>query len=100
MVHSYTGDSLLADVSYDAFLSSEASTTATHDYEIMIWLSALGGAEPIGYGNPVVSVTIGDYTWDLYQGTNTWTVFSFVAQSEITDRSNNIANYIRLCPNA
>lgn len=98
MIHSYTGDSLLADVSYDAFLFSEASTTGAHDYEIMIWLSALGGAEPIGYGTPIASPTIGDYTWDLYEGTNTegtntWTVFSFVAPSEITDFAGDINDF-------
>lgn len=92
MIHSYTGNSLLADVSYDAFLYSEATTTGAHDYEIMIWLSALGGAEPIGYGSSVTSVVIGDYTWDLYEGTNTegsntWTVFSFVAPTEIKNFS-------------
>ena len=45
---SYTGNDLVADVSYDAFLSTTDSTTATHEYEIMIWLAAYGGIEPIG----------------------------------------------------
>ncbi|KAJ5313454.1 Mss4-like protein [Penicillium atrosanguineum] len=32
-----------------SFFSSEASTTGSHDYEIMIWLASYGGATPIGY---------------------------------------------------
>lgn len=43
---SYTGDSIVADVSYDLFTNSDASTT-NEEYEIMIWLAALGGAGTI-----------------------------------------------------
>ncbi|KAJ5127860.1 xyloglucan-specific endo-beta-1-4-glucanase A [Penicillium atrosanguineum] len=32
-----------------SFFSSEASTTGSHDYEIMIWLASYSGATPIGY---------------------------------------------------
>jgi hypothetical protein len=39
---SYTGDSLVADVSYDLFTSSSAG--GSNEYEIMVWLAALGGA--------------------------------------------------------
>jgi xyloglucan-specific endo-beta-1,4-glucanase len=59
----------------------------------MIWLAALGGAEPIGYGTPVASPTIDGVTWNLYEGPNTWTVFSFVATSEITDFSGDVMNF-------
>jgi xyloglucan-specific endo-beta-1,4-glucanase len=40
---SYTGSDLVADVSYDLFTSSAASTS-NEEYEIMVWLAALGGA--------------------------------------------------------
>jgi xyloglucan-specific endo-beta-1,4-glucanase len=90
---SYSGDSIVADVSYDAFISSSDSTSAAHNYEVMIWLAALGGAEPIGYGTPVASPTIDGVTWNLYEGPNTWTVFSFVATSEITDFSGDVMNF-------
>lgn len=59
----------------------------------MIWLAALGGAEPIGHGTPIASPSIGGVTWNLYKGTNTWTVFSFVATSKQTDFSGNILNF-------
>jgi xyloglucan-specific endo-beta-1,4-glucanase len=39
---SYTGDSIVADVSYDLFTSSTAD--GSNEYEIMVWLAALGGA--------------------------------------------------------
>jgi xyloglucan-specific endo-beta-1,4-glucanase len=42
---SYTGSDLVADVSYDMFTSSSAG--GSNEYEIMIWLAALGGAGPI-----------------------------------------------------
>lgn len=90
---SYSGDSIVADVSYDAFISSSDSTSAAHNYEVMIWLAALGGAEPIGYGTPVASPTIDGVTWNLYEGPNTWTVFSFVATSEVTDFSGDVMNF-------
>lgn len=59
----------------------------------MIWLAAIGGAEPIGYGSAIASPTIDGVTWNLYKGTNTWTVFSFVASSEQTDFSGNIMSF-------
>lgn len=40
---SYSGDSIVADVSYDLFTNSDASTT-NEDYEIMIWLGRFGSA--------------------------------------------------------
>jgi xyloglucan-specific endo-beta-1,4-glucanase len=80
-------------VSYDAFISSTDSTTAAHDFEVMIWLAALGGAEPIGYGTPIASPSIDGITWNLYKGPNTWTVFSFVATSEQTNFSGDVMNF-------
>jgi len=82
---SYSGDDIVGDVSYDTFLASSA--TADNDYEVMIWLEALGDASPIsstytssGAPDPVASdISIADYTWNLYKGTNgDTTVFSFV----------------------
>lgn len=43
-VRRYTGTSIVANVAYDLFTSSTASGSA--EYEIMIWLAALGGAGP------------------------------------------------------
>ena len=42
---SYTGSDIVADVSYDMFTSSTAG--GSNEYEIMIWLAAIGGAGPI-----------------------------------------------------
>lgn len=90
---SYTGSGIGADVSYDAFISSTESTTATHDYEVMIWLAALGGAEPLGCCNTIATPTIGGVTWNLYKGYNTWTVYSFVATIEQTDFSGDAMDF-------
>jgi xyloglucan-specific endo-beta-1,4-glucanase len=94
IVDSYTGTNIVADVSYDAFISSSHSTTATHDYEVMVWLGRLGGAEPLGYsGGAIVTVSIGGVSWDLYKGSNGWTVYSFVASSEQTSFSGDMNDF-------
>lgn len=62
----------------------------------MIWLAAIGGAEPIGYPSVVASPTIAGTTWKLYKGPNTsWTVFSFVAPNEITDFSGDLNDFFK-----
>ncbi|KAG8706191.1 hypothetical protein FRC09_002528 [Ceratobasidium sp. 395] len=53
----------------------------------MIWLSARGGAGPAG--SQIATVTVAGKSWKLFKGTvSTWTVWSFVAASEITNWSN------------
>ncbi|KAH8702461.1 endoglucanase [Talaromyces proteolyticus] len=91
---SYTGSSIVADVAYDLFTSSSASGSA--EYEIMIWLAALGGAGPISSsGSPITSPTIGGVTWNLYSGPNgATTVYSFVATSQQTNFSGDIHNFL------
>ncbi|OJJ47776.1 hypothetical protein ASPZODRAFT_64395 [Penicilliopsis zonata CBS 506.65] len=88
---SYTGTDIDADVSYDMFLAPSAD--GTDEYEIMIWLAAYGGAGPISDGS-ATSVTIGDYSWDLYSGPNgDTTVYSFVASSTITSFCGDILDF-------
>jgi len=80
---SYTYDgTIVADVSYDMWLAPTAS--GTNDYEIMVWLAAIGGAGPISStGSTIATPTIGSTTWKLYSGKNgDTTVYSFVAESE------------------
>jgi xyloglucan-specific endo-beta-1,4-glucanase len=90
---SYTGSNIVGDVSYDAFLSSQADLSAPHDYEIMVWLAALGGAEPIGYTNLIASPNIGGVDFNLYAGPNGWTVYSFVATSQQNNFNGNIMDF-------
>ena len=42
---SYSGSNIVADVAYDMFTS--ATATGSSQYEIMVWLAAIGGAGPI-----------------------------------------------------
>ncbi|KAF8866891.1 endoglucanase [Acephala macrosclerotiorum] len=90
---SYTGSSIVADVSYDMFTSSTA--TGSNEYEIMIWLAALGGAGPISStGSAIATVTINSVSWKLYKGPNgSTTVYSFVAASSATSYSGDIKNF-------
>ncbi|KAF2735670.1 endoglucanase-1 [Polyplosphaeria fusca] len=78
----YTGSSIVANVAYDLFTSTNPSSTS-HDFEIMIWLGALGGAGPISSnGQPIATVTLAGQSWKLYSGMNgSMKVFSFVASS-------------------
>lgn len=80
--YTQTGNSIVA--AYDLFTSSTAY--GAHEYEIMIWLVATGGAGPISstYGQNgatlVATTNIAGTTWKLYKGRNgSMTVFSFVA---------------------
>lgn len=78
---------IVADVSYDFFTSSSA--TGSNEFEIMVWLAALGGAGPISStGSPVATVTINGVSFKLYSGPNgSTTVYSFVAVTETTNFS-------------
>jgi xyloglucan-specific endo-beta-1,4-glucanase len=80
---SYSGSNIVADVAYDLFLNPSASST-TNEYEIMIWLGALGGAGPISStGSPIATTTIGGQSFQLYYGLNgSMKVYSFVASSK------------------
>jgi len=90
---SYSGSSIVADVSYDLFTASSAS--GTNEFEIMVWLAALGGAGPISSsGSSIGSTSVGGTTFDLYTGPNgDTTVYSFVATSEATDFSGDLLEF-------
>jgi xyloglucan-specific endo-beta-1,4-glucanase len=91
--YSYTGTSIVADVAYDLFTSSTASGSS--EYEIMIWLAALGGAGPISStGSAIATVTVAGTSFKLYKGPNgSTTVYSFVASSEATSFSGDLLDF-------
>lgn len=87
----YAGSNLVADVAYDMFTCGD-STSGCTDYEVMVWLAALGGAGPISQtGSPIATPSIGGYTWKLYFGYNgSMKVYSFVASSTISNFSGDL----------
>jgi len=91
---SYTGTSIVADVSYDIFTS--ATSGGANAYEIMIWLAAIGGAGPISStGSAIATVTIDSVSFNLYSGPNgDTTVYSFVAVTEATSFSGDLMNFL------
>ncbi|EKG10151.1 Glycoside hydrolase family 12 [Macrophomina phaseolina MS6] len=91
---SYTGSDIVADVAYDLFTSSTAG--GDEEYEIMVWLAALGGAGPISStGSKIATTTIGGVSFDLYKGPNgSMTVFSFVASSEAQSFEADLKDFI------
>ncbi|KAJ5157111.1 uncharacterized protein N7482_008211 [Penicillium canariense] len=90
---SYSTTNIVADVAYDMFLSSSAS--GSDEYEIMVWLAALGGAGPISStGSAIATTTIDGISWSLYKGLNgQMTVYSFVASSPVTSFSGDMLNF-------
>jgi xyloglucan-specific endo-beta-1,4-glucanase len=90
----YTGSSIVANVSYDLFTSSKAG--GANEYEIMIWLAALGGAGPISAtGSPVATVTLAGQSWKLYFGSNGVNkVFSFVAEKQNQNFSGDLMEFL------
>jgi xyloglucan-specific endo-beta-1,4-glucanase len=92
-VNSYSTTDIVADVSYDMFLSSSAS--GSEEYEIMVWLAALGGAGPISStGSAIATTTINGVTFKLYEGLNgSMTVYSFVAESTTTSFSGDMLDF-------
>jgi xyloglucan-specific endo-beta-1,4-glucanase len=76
---------------------TSSSATGANEYEIMIWLAALGGAGPISStGSPVATITINSVSWKLYSGPNgSTTVYSFVAASEATNYSGDLMNFFK-----
>ncbi|KAF2676539.1 glycoside hydrolase family 12 protein [Lentithecium fluviatile CBS 122367] len=92
--YTYTGTSMVANVAYDLFTSSTASGSA--EYEIMIWLAALGGAGPISSsGSPIATVTLAGKSWKLYNGMNgNMNVYSFVASSQVSSFSGDLMEFV------
>jgi xyloglucan-specific endo-beta-1,4-glucanase len=89
----YTGTSIVADVAYDFFTSSTAS--GSNEFEIMIWVAAIGGAGPISStGSAIATVTIAGVSWKLYSGPNgSTTVYSFVAVTQATNFSGDMLEF-------
>jgi len=87
---SYSGSNIVADVAYDMFTSS--TSTGSDQYEIMIWLAALGGAGPISStGSAIATVTIDNVSFKLFYGLNgSMKVYSFVATSSATSFSGDL----------
>lgn len=90
----YTGSNLVADVAYDIFTSSSAS--GSNEYEVMIWLAALGGAGPISStGSAVANPNIDGVSWNLFDGYNgDMHVFSFVASSTTENFSGDLMDFL------
>ncbi|KAG7086401.1 hypothetical protein E1B28_002356 [Marasmius oreades] len=95
---SYSGasSSLVADVSYDLWLSTVANSggaSSSSTFEIMVWLSARGGAGPAG--SQIGTANVNGVTWRLFKGqVSTWTVFSFVAPNEITNFNSDLKGFL------
>ncbi|RLN44630.1 hypothetical protein BBJ29_001170 [Phytophthora kernoviae] len=82
---SYKG-TVVADVAYDLFTTSKpAGEDTVKEFEIMIWLAAIGGAGPISStGSAIEKTTIAGNEFSVYSGPNgDMMVYSFVADKQI-----------------
>ena len=102
--YTQTGSDFRADVSYDMFLADSTDNAANvayvgdaRSYEIMIWLAAIQIGPISSTGDtPLTSTTIGGINWKLYKGPNgSTTVFSFVADPQITDYSGDLYDFYK-----
>ncbi|KAL3472884.1 concanavalin A-like lectin/glucanase domain-containing protein [Aspergillus californicus] len=89
-----SGTDVVANVAYDLFTTS--SPGGSSEYEIMIWLAALGGAGPISStGSSIATVTLGGVSWNLWYGLNgSMKVYSFVASSTTESFSADLIDFI------
>lgn len=92
-------DGIRADVSYDIWtgvpqVGAPASTASS--FEIMIWLSGLGGIQPVGQ-QITTGTQVAGHSWNLWSGPNSnWHVFSFVsAAGDITDFSADLNEFFK-----
>lgn len=92
----YTGDNIVADVSYDLWLAPSAG--APNEYEIMVWLGSFGGAAPISHTGrtPIAMPNVAGTMWKLFKGSHAGTtVFSFVAPRNIQTFSGDLNLFFR-----
>ncbi len=80
------------DVSYDTWLSPNGSLgNANPSDEVMVWLYAGGGAGPAGSYRTTLNVD--GTSWNLYEGTASWNIISFVRTSNTTSASLNLMDF-------
>ncbi|KAG2219985.1 hypothetical protein INT45_001884 [Circinella minor] len=74
------GDPFVCNVSFDIWTAS--SESGDYEYEIMIWLAAMGGAGRLG--DEVGKFIYGGIEWSLHEGSNgVQPVYSFIAGSKV-----------------
>jgi xyloglucan-specific endo-beta-1,4-glucanase len=89
---------IITNVAYDLFTSASAGGQV--EYELMVWLAALGGAWPLTTtGKPIKAVKVGNVDFNLYQGRNgNTTVFSYVAVNTTTSFSADFKDFFDELP--
>ncbi|KII95623.1 glycoside hydrolase family 12 protein [Plicaturopsis crispa FD-325 SS-3] len=92
-------EGIRADVSYDIWLGETPTgdpASAASSYEIMIWLSGLGGIQPVGH-QITTATEVANHTWNLWTGPNAnWQVYSFVSSTgNINDFSADLNDFFK-----
>ncbi|KAG7380365.1 hypothetical protein PHYBOEH_011483 [Phytophthora boehmeriae] len=93
---SYKGNTV-ANVAYDLFTTSKpAGDNTVKDFEIMIWLAAIGGAGPISStGSSIGNTTIAGNEFSVYSGPNgDMMVYSFVADKQISSFDGDLMEFL------
>lgn len=83
------------NVAYDLWLHDTAETDyrSTPKHEVMVWLNKAGGAGPLGTLRQRVKIA-GAY-WDLYSGTTSWNVYSFVRVGSTTSADFDLNDFLQ-----
>lgn len=87
------------DCAWDIWLNPTSGEKVYHDYEIMIWPYANGGATPLG-SKIASAVSLGGSTWDVYSGTvnstvraDSWTCITFKRTTNTTSINFNLKTF-------
>ncbi|KAF5323781.1 hypothetical protein D9619_012928 [Psilocybe cf. subviscida] len=94
--YSAASSNLVSNVSFDLWLSNNRGSTgatSASTFEVMVWLSTRGGAQPIG--SQIATVNINGVSWKVWKGpVQNWTCFSFVAPYEITSYNSDLKPFL------
>jgi len=85
---------------WDIWVNPNKGDKVWHDYEIMIWTYANGGATPLGQ-KIASNVSLGGSVWDVYSGTvhstvrdDAWTCITFKRTSNTTSIKLNLKTFM------
>ncbi|HUO57781.1 MAG TPA: hypothetical protein VMV05_06355 [bacterium] len=74
------------DIAYDIWFGT-STNTSSHSAELMIWLNYLGNAPPAGTLQ-ASNVSIGGYTFDIYEGNIGWNYIAYLITGNVTSVTN------------
>jgi hypothetical protein len=80
------------DAAYDIWYDPTARTNGQNTgAELMIWINHRGRPQP--GGSKVATATLGGATWDVWRGSGSWNLISYVRQTPTTSFSGSLTEF-------